>query len=145
VPFNRPKLLDFSSAFTRRAGERVLNSLEAYVTGKLRLKINRAKSAVDRPWNRKFLGYSFTFHKPPPLKVSPVSVTGFKGKLKDAFRCGRGKNLKKFITEVKPILRGWINYFRLSEVKGILNNWMDGSDVACAVLCGGNGNEDIHG
>ena len=112
---------------SRRAGERVLNSLEAYVTDKLRLKINRAKSAVDRPWNRKFLGYSFTFHKPPRLKVSPVSVTGFKGKLKDAFRRGRGKNLKKFITEIKPLLRGWINYFRLSEVKGIfeqLDGWI---------------------
>jgi RNA-directed DNA polymerase len=112
---------------SRRAGERVLNSLEAYVTGKLRLKINRAKSAVDRPWKRKFLGYSFTFHKPPRLKVAPVSVTGFKGKLKDIFRRGRGKNLKKFIMEIKPILRGWINYFRLSEVKGIfeqLDGWI---------------------
>jgi len=66
-------------------------------------------------------------HKPPRLNVAPVSVAGFKGRLKDAFRRGRGKNLKKFITEIKPILRGWINYFRLSEVKGIfeeLDGWI---------------------
>jgi len=112
---------------SRRAGERLLNSLEKYVTGKLRLKINRSKSAVDRPWNRKFLGYTVTFHKPPRLKVASVSVARLKGKLKDAFRRGKGRNLKKFITELQPVLRGWINYFRLSEVKGVfeeLDGWI---------------------
>ncbi len=112
---------------SRRAGERVLCSLEAFVTGKLRLKINRNKSAVDRPWNRKFLGYTVTFHKPPRLKVAPASLVRFKGKLKEAFRRGRGKNLKKFIKELKPVLNGWINYFRLTEIKGIfeeLDGWI---------------------
>lgn len=112
---------------SRRAGVRLLNSLEAYVTGKLRLKINREKSAVDRPWNRKFLGYTVTCHKPPRLKVAPTSVTRFKEKLKEAFRRGKGRNLKKFILELKPILNGWINYFRLSEVKGVfeeLDGWI---------------------
>jgi RNA-directed DNA polymerase len=112
---------------SRRAGDRLLNSLETYITGKLRLKINRAKSAVDRPWNRKFLGYTFTSNKPPRLKVASVSVARFKGKLKDAFRRGKGRNLKKFIMELQPTLRGWINYFRLSEVKGVfeeLDGWI---------------------
>jgi len=54
---------------SRRAGERLLNSLEKYVTGKLRLKINRSKSAVDRPWNRKFLGY-----QKPALGNRPQTV-----------------------------------------------------------------------
>jgi len=112
---------------SRRAGERLLSSMENYVTSRLRLKINRSKSAVDRPWNRKFLGYSVTFHKSPRLKVAPASVIRFKGNLKTAFRMGRGRNLKKFIMELQPILRGWINYFRLSEVKGIfeeLDEWI---------------------
>ena len=112
---------------SRRTGNRLLSSLEAYVTGKLRLKINRAKSAVGRPWNRTFLGYTVTFHKPPRLKVSPVSVSRLKGKLKEAFRRGRGRNLKAFILELKPILNGWIHHFRLSEVKGIfedLDGWI---------------------
>jgi RNA-directed DNA polymerase len=112
---------------SRRSGERVLSSLEKYVTEKLRLKINRSKSAIDRPWNRKFLGYSVTSNKPPRLKVATVSVTRLKGKLKDAFRRGKGKNLGKFVKELQPVLRGWINYFRLSEVKGIfeeLDGWI---------------------
>lgn len=82
--------------------------------------------------------------KPPCLNVAPVSVAGFKGRLKDAFRRGKGKNLKKFITEIKPILRGWISYFRLKG-KVSLKNLMDGSGIVCAVFYGGNGNEDIQG
>ncbi|MBU1193868.1 MAG: group II intron reverse transcriptase/maturase [Proteobacteria bacterium] len=112
---------------SRRAGERLLSSLDKFVTNKLRLKINRSKSAVDRPWNRKFLGYSVTYHNPPRLKVALDSVARFKGKVKEAFRRGRGRNLKKFIMELQPMLRGWINYFRLSEVKGIfeeLDEWI---------------------
>ena len=112
---------------SRRAGERLLNSLESYVTVKLRLKINQAKSAVDRPWNRKFLGYSVTFHKPPRLKVAPASVARFKGNLKAECRRGKGRNLKKFIMELQPMLKGWINYFRLSEAKSIfeeLDEWI---------------------
>jgi RNA-directed DNA polymerase len=112
---------------SKRAGERVLDAIERYVTGKLRLKINRSKSAVDRPWNRKFLGYTVTSHKTPRLKVAKSSVARFKSKLKGAFRRGRGRNLRQFIIELQPILRGWINYFRLSEVKGIfeeLDGWI---------------------
>lgn len=112
---------------SRRAGDRLLNSLEAYITGKLRLKINRDKSAVDRPWNRKFLGYTVTCHKPPRLKVAPSSVTRFKDNLKSAFRRGRGRNLKNFVLELKPILSGWINYFRQVELKGLfeeLDGWI---------------------
>lgn len=69
---------------SRRAGNRLLNSLETYVTVKLRLKINRSKSAVGRPWDRKFLGYSVTWHKPPRLKATKESVHRFKGRLRDA-------------------------------------------------------------
>lgn len=110
---------------SRRAGERLLSSLDKYLTGKLRLKINRSKSAVDRPWNRKFLGYSVTCHKPPRLKIANDSVRRFKGKLRSAFKRGRGRNLKTFITELQPMLRGWINYFRLTQVKGIIED-LDG-------------------
>lgn len=59
---------------SRRAGERVLNGVERFLSAKLRLTVNQAKSAVDRPWNRKFLGYTFTHHHQPKFKVSPESV-----------------------------------------------------------------------
>ena len=103
---------------TRKAGERVLESISKFLEEKLRLKVNREKSAVDRPWKRKFLGYSMTHNKEPKLKAAPQSLKRLRGKLKYTFRKGRGRNIKRFIKEdLNPVLRGWGNYFRLSEVK----------------------------
>lgn len=112
---------------SRRAGERVLKSIERFLVRRLHLCVNREKSAVDRPWKRTFLGYSMTWHKRPRLRVAPSSVKRLRVVLKKAFRQGRGRNLGKFIKSLKPTLRGWINYFRLSEVKGIfeeLDGWI---------------------
>jgi RNA-directed DNA polymerase len=112
---------------SKRAGERVLASVTQFLANRLKLKVNQTKSAVERPWNRKFLGYSMTFHKQPRLKVAPASVKRFKIKLKGLFRTGRGRNLVKFIQELTPVLRGWANYFRLAEVKGVfeeLDGWI---------------------
>jgi len=112
---------------SRRAGQRVLDSIEKFLTHRLHLRVNRQKSAVDRPWKRKFLGYSMTWHKRPRLKVAPSSVKRLRMVLKKAFRQGRGRNLGKFIEDLTLTLRGWINYFRLSEVKGIfeeLDGWI---------------------
>lgn len=112
---------------SREAGERVMETLTGFLEGKLKLRVNREKSAVDRPWRRKFLGYSLTFHQRPHLKPAAGSVKHIKAKLKGIFRGGRGRNLKRFIEDLAPILRGWMNYFRLSEVKGIfeeLDSWI---------------------
>ena len=112
---------------SKQAGERVLASLTRYLHERLKLRVNPDKSAVDRPWNRKFLGYSLTFHKVPRLKVAPASVKRLKAKLRMLFRLGRGRNLQRFIQELAPVLRGWVNYFRLAEVKGIfeeLDQWI---------------------
>jgi RNA-directed DNA polymerase len=113
---------------SRRAGERVLASITSYLKKQLKLKVNQDKSAVGRPWQRKFLGYSMTMHKQPRLKVAPASVARLKSKLRAEFRRGRGRNLGRFITEnLKPLLRGWINYFRLAETKKIfdeLDGWI---------------------
>ena len=113
---------------SRRAGRRILSSLTRYLKEELKLKVNRVKSAVDRPWRRKFLGYSMTMHMQPRLKVAPASVQRLKSKLRAMFRRGRGRNLGRLITEdLKPLLTGWINYFRLAEVKGVfeeLDGWI---------------------
>ena len=113
---------------SRRAGERVLESVVRYVERKLKLKVNRRKSAVARPWKRVFLGYSFTFHKRSRMKVAAKSVKRFRSHLKYLFRKGRGRNLNRFIREeLNPVIRGWINYFRLAETKGFaeeLDQWM---------------------
>ena len=113
---------------SRRSGERVLASITSFLKKQLKLQVNRDKSAVDRPWRRKFLGYSMTMHMQPRLKVASASVYRLKSKLRLAFRRGRGRNLDRFITdELKPLLTGWINYFRLAEVRGIfeeLDGWI---------------------
>jgi RNA-directed DNA polymerase len=112
----------------RRSGERVLESMSRYVEVKLKLKVNAQKSAVDRPWRRSFLGYSFTHQRNPKIRVPTKSVKRFRQNLKGLFRMGRGRNLRRFINEMlNPVLRGWINYFRLSETKGFaeeLDGWV---------------------
>ncbi len=103
---------------SKRAGLRVLESIRNFVEKNLKLKINRMKSAVARPPQRKFLGYSFTWHKQPRIRVPKETVKRLRIHLKGIFRRGKGRNLQKFITEdLNPIYRGWINYFRLAEVK----------------------------
>jgi len=112
---------------SKRAGERVLASITLFLEGRLRLKVNQSKSAVDRPWKRKFLGYAVTFHKRPRLKVAGASIERLKAKLQELFRQGRGRSLGQLIEELKPVLRGWVNYFRLAEVKGVfeeLDGWI---------------------
>lgn len=113
---------------SRRAGERVLVSISRFLEQGLNLQVNRDKSAVDHPWKRSFLGYSMTYHKQPRLKVAPASVVRFKARLRILFHQGQGRNLGRFIQEdLMPFLRGWLNYFRLAEVKGVfeeLDGWI---------------------
>ena len=113
---------------SRSAGERVLKSITSFLDRRLRLKVNVEKSAVARPWERKFLGYSLTTNRKPRLKVAGESVKRLKGKLREIFRRGQGRNLGQLIVdELTPLLRGWMNYFRLAEVKGVfeeLDGWI---------------------
>lgn len=113
---------------SKRAGERVLQSISRFLEKKLRLKVNRGKSAAGRPWQRTFLGYSFTHHKDTRIRVPKESIQRFRMKAKQLFRQGRGRNIGRFIqTELNALIRGWITYFRLSEVKGFaeeLDSWI---------------------
>ena len=111
---------------SKRAGERVMQAVTAFLEQRLKLKVNASKSAVARPWERKFLGYSMTWHKKPKLKIA-ASKAASVWRRKSARRCGRlvAKALKRAIERLNPILRGWIAYFRLTEVKGVLEE-LDG-------------------
>ncbi len=102
---------------TKRSAERVMVSITIFLGERLKLTVNQEKSAVDRPWNRQFLGYGMTNHRIPKLKTGAKAVERLKSKLREISRKGRGRNLKRIIEEVTPILRGWSNYFKLSEVK----------------------------
>ena len=102
---------------SKAAGERVMGSISRFLEKRLRLKVSREKSAVDRPWKRDFLGYTMTWHRQPKLKVSPDSIQRIRGKVRELMWKARGCSLTKVIGELIPLLRGWINYFRLSSVK----------------------------
>jgi RNA-directed DNA polymerase len=102
---------------SRRAGERVLDTIERFLRKRLRLVVNRDKSAVDRPWHRKFLGYTFTMHYQPKFKVAPESVKRFQDRLRGMLRVGRGRSLRRVLAEMRPVLIGWVSYYRKSEVR----------------------------
>lgn len=112
---------------SRAAGERVLASLERFLGERLRLSVNRSKSAVDRPWKRSFLGYTVTWHRTPKLQPAPDSVRRLKGKVRERMRRGRGRRLSTVLADLQPLIRGWAAYFRLSEVKRVfehLDGWL---------------------
>lgn len=110
---------------SRAAGDRVMAAITKFLEKKLKLKVNADKSAVARPWQRKFLGYSMTWHQQPKLKIAEPSRKRFADKVRKALKAGRGQNLKRVIEKLNPLLRGWMAYFRLTEIKGGLEE-LDG-------------------
>lgn len=110
---------------SERSGQRVMTAITAFLERQLKLKVNADKSAVARPWQRKFLGYSMTWHRQPKLRIAESSRQRFAEKVRKALRAGRGRNLKRVIEDLNPLLRGWVSYFRLTEVKGVLEE-LDG-------------------
>lgn len=113
---------------SQRGGERVMASLVRFLEERMKLKVNREKSAVERSYKRVFLGYSFTVFSPPKLRVPEKSCQKMRAKLRERFRRGRGCRIEDIIEqELNPLLRGWIAYFQLSETKsfaGELDRWI---------------------
>ena len=109
---------------SQRAGLRVMESVKKFLGDKLRLKVNEKKSAVDRPWNRKFLGFSFSCNsgQGPKRKISPQAIDRFKDKIRKITNRTRGISLKRMVKEVSVYLKGWMGYFRLSEEKNIFRD-----------------------
>jgi len=107
------------------AGQHAMDAMTDYLEKKLKLRVNRDKSAVARPWQRKFLGYSVTWHKQVRLKIADSSLKRLKDKVRETVVGNASRNLGQTITALNPVLRGWTSYFRLTEVKGVLQD-MDG-------------------
>lgn len=111
---------------SQKAATRVKASVTRWLKRVLRLEVNPEKSAVGRPSNRPFLGYVFWGREAKP-KVAPQSERRLKRRLRTVIRASRGKSLSQIIAELTPILRGWIQYFRLAEVKAAferLDQWI---------------------
>jgi RNA-directed DNA polymerase len=112
---------------SQKAGERVMDSMTNFLERKLKLKVNRAKSDVARPWQRKFLGYTVTTNKQPRLKPAPQSVKRAKAKIRQITRSGRGRNIQRVIRDVNQFTRGWVGYYRMSDVKrsfDVMDQWI---------------------
>ncbi len=110
---------------SKAAGERVMASISQFLADTLKLTVNVAKSAVAPPWQRKFLGYSLTWHQAPRLRIAPASYQRLENRVREVLDGSRGRSLTATIDELNPILRGWMAYFRLSETKKALEE-LDG-------------------
>jgi RNA-directed DNA polymerase len=100
---------------SKKAGDRVMNSITNFIEVKLKLKVNREKSAVDRPWKRKFLGFSFTFHKKPKVRLSKESIKRLKSKIRDLTSRSRPLPMEIRIERLNQYLTGWCGYFALAD------------------------------
>jgi group II intron reverse transcriptase/maturase len=110
---------------SQTAGQRAMVAITDYLERKLKLQVNRDKSAVARPWQRKFLGYSVTWHKQVRLKIADSSLKRLKDRVREIVAGNASRNLPATIAALNPVLRGWTSYFRLTEVKGVLEE-LDG-------------------
>lgn len=105
---------------SERAGVGLLQRLTVFLAERLKLKVNEAKSAVARPWQRKFLGYSLTAHRKPKLRIAAPSLQKLTVKINDLLRGARGRSVGATIQTLNPVLRGWAAYFKLTETKRAL-------------------------
>jgi RNA-directed DNA polymerase len=105
---------------TERAGQRVMDGISEFITKKLKLKVNREKSAVAVPWQRKFLGFSFTSEKAPRRRIAPKAQERFKARIRELTQRNRGISMSKQISELAEYLRGWGGYFGYCETPSVL-------------------------
>lgn len=107
---------------SERAGKRVMDSTERFLTKRLKLKVNRQKSAVAKPQERKFLGFSFTSGRELKIKLSEKAAKSVKNRIKKITRRSRGISLLQVIKELGEYLRGWIGYYRVIETPTVLRD-----------------------
>ncbi|WP_207635912.1 group II intron reverse transcriptase/maturase [Desulforamulus hydrothermalis] len=102
-----------------RAGKRVMASVKRLVEERLKLKVNTQKSAVDRPWRRKFLGFSFTSGKEPKITVAPKTKRRFKDKIRELTSRSKSQPMSKRIEKINTYTIGWVGYYRLADTKTV--------------------------
>ena len=103
-----------------RAGHRVMASVTRYITQELKLKVNEAKSAVGRPQERKFLGFSFSAGPGVKRVIAPQALERFKSRIREITRRAKGVSMGTTMEELAPYLRGWRNYFAFCETPEVL-------------------------
>jgi RNA-directed DNA polymerase len=113
---------DDSNIYVRseRAGQRVMESVKRFITEKLKLKVNESKSAVAKPQERKFLGFSFTSGKELKRKIAPKAIDRFKERVREITHKSRGQSMKTVMEELARYIRGWRGYFGFCETPSVL-------------------------
>ena len=111
---------------SEKAGRRVMTSLTRFIEGRLKLQINAQKSAVARPWQRSFLGFTLTNDPQPRRRIADKAVARFKDRVRDLTRRHRGVSLDRMISDLNPLLRGWAGYFGFSQLRELasLDGWI---------------------
>jgi RNA-directed DNA polymerase len=112
---------------SQRAGQRVMTSITGYITRRLKLKVNAAKSAVARPGERKFLGFSISQSKEPKRRIAPKALLRFKRRIRELTGRSRGISVEQMTKELASYLRGWKSYFGFCETPSVLqrlDRWM---------------------
>ncbi|MDM5229801.1 group II intron reverse transcriptase/maturase [Lysinibacillus pakistanensis] len=112
---------------TKRAGERVMASIKTFIEKTLRLKVNEKKSAVARPWQRKFLGFSFTSRKEPQVRIAKESIKRMKNKIRELTARKKPFPMEYRIQQLNQYLIGWCGYFALADTKSVfesLDGWI---------------------
>ncbi|WP_243282475.1 group II intron reverse transcriptase/maturase [Clostridium saudiense] len=113
---------------SKRAGERVMENITNFIEGKLKLKVNSNKSAVERPWRRKFLGFTLgTMFGKAYSSVSKQSLKKHKDKLREILSRSKPMTLEQRIIKLNKVNIGWINYYGIAKCKGIvvqLDKWI---------------------
>lgn len=112
---------------SQRAGERTMKSVQIFIEKKLRLKVNELKSAVDRPWKRKFLSFSFTSHKEPKIRIAKTALQRMKKKIKEITSRKKPFSIEYRIEKLNQFLVGWLGYFALADTSSIfklLDSWI---------------------
>ena len=107
---------------SERAGQRVMESVTHFITHRLKLKVNQAKSAVARPGQRKFLGFSFTSEPKPRRRIAPKAIVRFKERIREQTRRTRGISLTQMVKELATYLRGWLGYFGDCQTPSVLQS-----------------------
>ncbi|MEK4290151.1 MULTISPECIES: group II intron reverse transcriptase/maturase [unclassified Paenibacillus] len=100
---------------TLRAGERVKTTVTRFIETRLKLKVNQVKSAVDRPWKRKFLGFSFSVDKEPKVRIAKQSLQRVKVRIQEISSRKRSMKMEERIKELNHYLMGWCGYFSLVD------------------------------
>src|SRR5215510_12671446 len=105
---------------SERAGQRVMESVTLFITRKLKLKVNEAKSAVARPQERKFLGFSFTAGPEVRRVIAPKALDRFKQRVREITRRAKSVSMETTMKELAPYMRGWRSYFGFCQTPGVL-------------------------